>query len=53
MPEIQVCNDCDHEVETKGCGTENMEFWNVCSGCGNVEQGTRYITLEEYDKIHG
>jgi len=45
--EINVCLDCGFEVEERGFGNEGL---SVCSGCGNIEGDSEYITIEEYER---
>ena len=45
---IEVCKDCGEEVEEIGFG--GNDGVTSCTGCGNIEQATEEITLDEYER---
>lgn len=44
---IRVCTDCHAMVEEKFAGDEGL---TVCTGCGNIEQGTEEWSSERFEE---
>lgn len=44
---VRVCCDCHAEVSERFSGDEG---WSVCTGCGNIEQGTEEWSVRRFEE---
>jgi hypothetical protein len=49
LQEVPICAMCDSpDIGEVSAGDEG---WTVCQDCGAIEQGYRYVTTEEFERM--